>query len=177
MSKQERDQRQVLATNLELLWGLKVLAMINIVRRIKKSRTRGLAHIAALIGYDRVLRGLLEFWPADKGDAASLMQQFILNGVEPTIKKMLEHVSDENLAKLFERWLPEEVEVEHRLTFEQIANNFDMDELWACVRHGLEAVGLLPPEAPADGEVIVEDLGEDTDGSPATEPTDSPDGK
>lgn len=196
LSKQERDKRQVLATNLELLVSLKVLAILNIVRRIKKSRARGLNRLVTLnvgVGGDRNLRDLLKFRPDEKPDEkmdlASAVYRFLLldDRVQFIEEHLLPRITDEDLTKMFEGWMSDEVPVEHRLTFDQITNTFDVDELWESVHHGLVMVDLIKTEThnmpsgvtprwpaaepPADEaaasapEILEEDIEEEEDGA------------
>lgn len=201
MSKQERDQRQTLATTLEHFVAQGVLTLLIIVRRIKLSRASGLAHIAALHTFEKIVGDLLEIWPGEKKDTLVLMHLAKLGGVEGgdklIVEELLKRISDEDLAKLFERWMSTDLEVTHRLTFEQFAHAFSPAELSACVRHGLTMVGILPPEASQTAEDAVSDappagtdapeatvIEEDVDDEPPTtdkpttdKPTDGSDGK
>jgi hypothetical protein len=170
MPKKERDQRQVLATNLELFVNQGVLSLLIILRHIKMSRASGLAYLANLHGFEKIVGDLLEVWPGEKKDTLPLMQQAILGGIESgtrqVIAKILERVSDEDLAKLLERWMSADTEVGRRLTYEQIAHAFAPPELSACVRKAMAMVDIMD-DAP-DADVVEEVV--DVDPTPAEPP-------
>jgi hypothetical protein len=172
LSKQERDKRQAVATNLELFVAMKVLTLLGIVNRIKESRAHGLNRLVTLnmgVGGDRNLRDLLKFRPDEKVDVTSAVYHFLLQDdrVKYIEEQLLPRISDEDLTKMLEGWMSEEVELGHRLTFEQITNSFDVKELWASVRHGLTIVGLLTIYESYNVPLIVPDDGHHTDGRSA----------
>lgn len=176
LSRKERDKRQALAWSLENFVAQGILNIPTILRHIKMSRAIGLAYIASLHGFNLIVGALLEVWPGEKKDTLALMHQAKLGGIENgdklIIEQILERVSDDDLAKLFDRWMATGPDAPVRLTFEQISNAFAPAELSACVRQAMKMVDILE-DAPETTVVEAEDIEEEVEVVPTAPPADA----
>ncbi len=175
-SKKERDKKLTLAAMLQHFVDLGVLNIWIILHHINLSRASGLAHIAQVHTFEKIVGDLLGIWPGDKKDTVPIMRQAMLGGIEngakSAIEEILKRVSDDDLAKLIEHWMSKDTEPGRRVTFEQLSYAFSTAELSACVRQAMKMVEILE-DAPETTVVVAEDIEEEVEVvSPAAPPAD-----